>query len=669
VRPRLAVRPYCAAVSAAGLAALIPLAPSLHLEYPLRHPLTFAILSAGVILAETLPVKIPRRGQDEEITLSTSFAMALLLAGGLGSAVIAQAVATVVQDVMSGKPGWRIRFNLGQYTLSLVGAYLVLRLISATSHIGTAHPFTGNQLPAVLVAAMAYFAINTGSVGVAVALHQQVPVRRYFGTDTVFVFTTAGVLLLLAPIVIATTAYSPLLVPLFAAPILSIHKALWAGARSEHAARHDSLTGLPNRMAFHEAVKTAAKDSEAQACVLLMDLDRFKDVNDTLGHHYGDLLLQQVALRLRAALGSGDLIARLGGDEFAVLSAGSTAEGSLALAQRVADSLSAPFELQEIVVDVQASIGIARFPVDGTDVETLLQKADVAMYQAKETRTSLAVYNERDDHHSPSKLALTADLRAALASKQIVPWFQPELDLSTGAVFAVEALVRWPHPHLGLLPPSAFIEMSERTNLIKPLTQGVLETALEQLVYWMELGLDLTMAVNVSAAVLIDDQFTPAVTAALLNAGVSPSRLKLEVTESTLMADPDVARSILHDLHGRGIEIAIDDFGTGYSSLSYLADLPVSEVKIDRSFVGRMGNASKETVIVKSTIDLAHNLGLRTVAEGVEDARIVSRLRRLGCDAAQGYAISRPQKPEDLTPWLLDNRDDAALGVAERSAA
>jgi diguanylate cyclase (GGDEF)-like protein len=668
-RPKITVRGYCAVVFVLGLAALVPLAPWLDLNYPARQPVTFVLLALGVILAETLPVKIPRRGYDEEITLSTSFAMALLLAGGLGPALIAQGVASVVQDVHARKPGWRVRFNLGQYVLSLVAAFLTLRLLADTSHIGSAHPFTGAQLPAVLLSATAFFLTNTGVVGIAIALHQRVPIRRYFKNDFSFVLTTAGVLLLLAPIVIAATAYSPLLVPLFAPPILAIHKALWAGARSDYAARHDSLTNLPNRLAFLEAVENAIKARNSGACVLLMDLDRFKEVNDTLGHHYGDLLLQQVARRLAEQLRVGDQIARLGGDEFAVLSENCTREASVRLAKRIADSLRPSFELDEIVVDVQASVGIATFPEDGTDVETLLQKADVAMYRAKETRTDLVLYDERDDPHSLSKLALSVDLRAALAAKQVVAWFQPQLDLSSGDVFAVEALVRWPHPRLGLLPPAAFLEMSEHTNLIKPLTQRVLEAALEQLVSWREMGIELTMAVNISTAVLIDEQFTPSVVAALEKAGVPPSRLKLEITESTLMADPEVARSILQELHLFGIEIAIDDFGTGYSSLAYLADLPVSEIKIDRSFVTRMDQGSKESIIVNSTIDLAQHLGLRAVAEGVEDMGLVPRLKALGCNAAQGYAISRPLEAGELTPWLVASRDLRRIGSKRRSAA
>jgi diguanylate cyclase (GGDEF)-like protein len=668
------VRNYCAAISIGSVVALVALSGSLDINFLVRSPATFAVLTAAVVLAEALPVQIPRRGGNEVITLSTSFVMALLLAGGLGPAVLAQGVASAAQDLTMRKPWWRIAFNLGQYTLSLIAAYLVLRLLSGTAHLSAAHHFTGLQLTVVLLSAAVFFIVNTGLVGVAVALYQQVSITRYYKSDFMFVLTTAGALLLLAPIVIATVAYSPLLVPLFAAPIFAIHTALSAGARSEHAARHDSLTGLPNRAAFQEAVRSAIKNRHSRGCILLMDLDRFKDVNDTLGHHYGDLLLERVAERLRE-LDPGDQIARLGGDEFGILSASCDRDEALQLAHLLADSLRPPFQLEQVAVDVQASIGIAVFPEDGSDVETLVQKADVAMYRAKETRTDVVLYNERDNDHSRSKLALSADLRAALDARQITAWYQPELDLRTGNVFALEALVRWPHPKLGLLYPDAFIDMSERTSLIKPLTQQVLELALRQLVSCDEVNSGMTMAVNISAAVLIDKQFTSSVIAALDNAEVTPDRLKLEVTESTLMADPDTAHEILLELTEIGVEISIDDFGTGYSSLAYLAGLPVREVKIDRSFVYRMNQSFKDSVIVNSTIDLARHLGLRAVAEGVEDPATLERLRSLGCDAAQGYLISRPLKAEDLTRWLQTRGEPAPASsepmqaLSARSAA
>ncbi len=668
-RPSITVRQYCAGVFFAGLIALTALSGWLDLARIASHPATFGLLAAGVILSETLPVKIPRRGGDEEITLSTSFTMALLLATGLGPALIAQSVASVIQDAIAGKPAWRIRFNLGQYILSLTASCAILRVFSITPQVGATHPFAASQLPAILLSAAVFLVVNTGLVGTAVARYQGLPLRRYFRQDLAFVITTAGVLVLLAPIVIATTAYSPVLVPLLAGPILVIHQALRAGARSQHAARHDPLTGLPNRGAFHEAVQTAIQMRGTTACVLLMDLDRFKEVNDTLGHHYGDLLLQQVAARLRDQLRTGDLIARLGGDEFAILSEDCSRPDGLEVARRVADALREPFQLEEIAVDVQASVGIASFPEDGTDVTTLLQRADVAMYRAKETHAIYSLYDERHDHHSLSKLALTSGLRAAIEAGEIVAFYQPQLDLRTGEVFAVEALVRWLHPERGLLLPDAFLSVAEHTNLITPLTDRVLDLALAEAARGNELGRFITVAVNISTAVLIDERFAASVTAALRRAGVSPGQLKLEVTESTLMSDPITTRAILQKLHGMGIAIAIDDFGTGYSSLAYLADLPVSEIKIDRSFVGRMHQRSKEAIIVDSTIDLAHHLGLRAIAEGVEQEAAMRRLRAAGCDAAQGYVIAKPLPADKLFGWLEDVAAAPVPDAGERTAA
>jgi diguanylate cyclase (GGDEF)-like protein len=659
----LNVRIYCEGVFVAACVVVAGAAGSMDFSYLGQSPLTFAALFAGVMLGELMPLKIPRRGNDEEITLSTSFAMALMLAGGLAPALIAQCTASVVQDRMSGKPWWRVRFNVGQYALAMAGAWGAMRVLAAAPQVGSAHPFSSADLPGMMVAAAVFFFVNTTVVGTAVSLYQGIPVGRYLRNDPLFVLVTGVVMLMLAPIVFAAAAFSVVLVPLCLAPVVAIYNTMTQGARNEYAARHDSLTGLPNRTAFADEL-TDVLEKQAEACVLLLDLDRFKDVNDTLGHRYGDLLLEQVAARFRDGVGGEAEIARLGGDEFAVVSALGKPEDAFRLARQLASSLRAPFQIEQMVVDVQASVGIALFPDHGSAVETLLQKADVAMYRAKETRAGVALYDERYDHHSPAKLALTAELRTAIQDQGIVVWYQPELDLETGRVLALEALVRWEHPNLGLLRPKSFVNVAERTNLIKPLTDKVIELALHQVSIWAELGLDVTVAVNISAQVLVDHEFTHRVMTALAKAAVAPQALKLEVTESGLMADPVTAREVLQDLDRLGVAISIDDFGTGYSSLAYLADLPVSEVKIDQSFVSRMADGSSETIIVNSTIDLAHHLDLRAVAEGVEDASMLAELEALGCDAAQGYAISQPMTAADATNWLatelLLQRDDRA---------
>jgi diguanylate cyclase (GGDEF)-like protein len=655
------VRVWCEAAFVAGCVAMVLLLPAAHLSYILEDPFTFAVLAGGVVLGEMLPIKIPRRGDDEELTLSASFAMAMLLVGGLGPALIAQSVASILQDVHSGKPAWRVRFNVGQYTLSMVAAWAAMRAMEVSPRLSVLHPFASHQLPAMLVAAGAFFLVNAWVVGTAVALYQGVPILSYFRNNLSFVVITGGVVLLVSPIVLAAAAYTVAIVPLCLAPVVAMYNSVHQSARNEHAARHDSLTGLPNRTAFHETITDAIQDEHVPAAVLLMDLDRFKEVNDTLGHRYGDLLLVKVAQRFKDVIGGQGQIARLGGDEFAVISPASDCQDAIALAHRIADALRDPFELEEMVVDVQASVGIALFPEHGHGVEVLLQKADVAMYRAKETRSNVALYDERHDHHSPAKLALTAELRTAVDSEEIVLWYQPELDLRTREVMAVEALVRWDHPRLGVLPPSSFVRMAEATNLIKPLTQRVMEVALLQVADWHAMGLEIAVAVNISAQVLVDQSFTQQVVAALRRTGVAPQHLKLEVTETALMSDPVTARTVLRELEALGCEISIDDFGTGYSSLAYLADLPVAEVKIDRSFVSRMSAGSSEKVIVNSTIDLAHHLGLRAVAEGVEDWSMLTELEALGCDAAQGYAISHPLAGPDITRWMLDFRSTSGV--------
>jgi diguanylate cyclase (GGDEF)-like protein len=649
---RLTVRGYAAGIFAAGCLVLVALAPTFSFGYVSSHPAPFVLLTAGVLLSELLPLQIPRRGNDEQITLSTSFSFALLLTAGVWPALITQAVASVIQDVVSGKPWWRVRFNVGQYTLSMAAAYGVLRALSGAPHVGSSRPFTAAELPVVVLAAAVFFAVNTSVVGTAVARYQEVPIGRYFRNDALFTAVTGAVLLCLAPIVVATTVYATPLIPLLMAPIVAIYRAGRLAARTEHGAHHDELTGLPNRAAFHQAVDGAIEDDCGSSCVLLMDLNRFKEVNDTLGHRYGDMLLVRIAERLKRQLREDDEVARLGGDEFAVFRRNVGAQTALKLGKSVAESLRASFELDEFVVDAEASVGISLFPDDGNDGETLLQKADVAMYRAKDTHTSLALYDESHDHHSPAKLALTADLRSAIDSGQIDVWFQPLLDLRTDRVPAVEALVRWQHPALGLLLPAAFLNMAEHTSLIKPLTQRVLELALGQVAGWQAGGIDVAVAVNVSTRVLVDSDFSDRVAAALEHARVPPDRLKLEVTESALMADPVVTRSILQRLTQLGVEISIDDFGTGYSSLAYLVDLPVSEVKIDRSFVTRMTTGSREEVIVRSTVDLGHHLGLRVVAEGAEERRTLQKLRTLGCDLVQGYSVSQAMATHDATRWL-----------------
>src|SRR4051794_6573111 len=593
VKIKLSVLTYTHAVSLLGFATLAAVIISRGLWFPVHHTATFAVLAAGVILSEMLPLKIPRRGDDEELTVSSAFAFALLLIGGVSAGLIAQALASILQDVHARKAWYRVTFNAGQICVALGAAWLVMHSISGVPHIHGDRPFSEAELPVVLLGASVFFLVNLGIVGSAIALSQEVSLRKYFLNDWGFSALTNGVLLCLAPMIVAAERYSLLIIPLFAFPLLALYRAGQEGVRSEHAARHDALTGLPNRGRFQMVAELALEHyGRDRVAVLLMDLDRFKDVNDTLGHYYGDLLLQRVAERLTEAVPEAEVIARLGGDEFAVLLAPVNVAHAEEVAQRMSDALGSSIEVDEFVVDGEASIGVAVAPYDGQDIDTLLQRADVAMYPAKEAHASWARYDEEHDHHSPARLALMTDLRSAIDNGQIIVHYQPVLDLRSGRVEGVEALVRWEHPDLGLLAPGVFLDMAERTSLIKPLTRRVMETSLRQLAEWQALGLDLTMSVNVSVRSLLDPEFPAQVAEMLADIDIPPRLVKLEITESTIMADPRVARRVLDELSAQGLTLSIDDFGTGYSSLAYLKDLPVHEVKIDRAFV--LGMAKDE---------------------------------------------------------------------------
>jgi diguanylate cyclase (GGDEF)-like protein len=435
-----------------------------------------------------------------------------------------------------------------------------------------------------------------------------------------------------------------------------------------HASRElaltDELTGLANRRLFHERLNAELGAShDTPLAVAMVDLDRFKELNDTLGHHAGDLLLAQLGPRLQEVVGEAGLVARLGGDEFALLLPGAGLAGATELARRVGAALQTPFEIDGLEVVMDASIGAALCPDDGVDAEALLQRADVAMYQAKEARTGFQAYDPARDRHSRERLALMAELRRALERDELVLHYQPKVDLQTGLVAGVEALVRWQHPVHGLRGPGAFLPHAEHTALMRPLTLHVLDTALGQLAAWHKGGLELHVAVNLAVQNLLDLR-TPKHVADLLDRhGLPPRALTLEVTESLMLHDPQRAGEVLADLAQLGVGLALDDFGTGYSSLEHLKRLPVSELKIDKSFVMSMDRDAADRAIVASTSALGRSLGLRVVAEGVESAAAGAVLAAIGCDLAQGFHFS-PPVPGDQIPELVRNAVSRSVGTA-----
>ena len=434
----------------------------------------------------------------------------------------------------------------------------------------------------------------------------------------------------------------------------------------------DTLTGLPNRTLLLERIARAlplAEQAGSGMALLMLDLDRFKEINDTFGHQLGDQLLQQVGARLRQAVGAAATVARLGGDEFAVFHS----MADEASAQQTASALIAALEEQFLIegypLQVEASIGIALYPAHGSDPMTLFRRADVAMYTAKQKHEGCTFYDNSLDQYSPRRLALLGDLRKAIANHELRLYYQPKAELKTGLVKCVEALVRWQHPTHGFIPPDQFIPLAEQTGLIKPLTHWVVETAVKQCRHWLDNGLNLNVAVNLSMWNLRDVSLPDTIAGLLTQYRVPPHLLCVEITESAIMTDAEHTIQVLHRLFALGIRISIDDYGTGYASLSYLKHLPADELKIDRTFVQNMTTDVANQAIVRSTVNLAHSMGMFVVAEGVEDQETLHLLALLKCDLVQGYYLSRPIPATDLERWLNERKEAPTLRLDERKEA
>jgi diguanylate cyclase (GGDEF)-like protein len=424
-------------------------------------------------------------------------------------------------------------------------------------------------------------------------------------------------------------------------------------------AYRDTLTGLPNRALFLDRLRHAlsqAQRTKQSLSVLHINLDRFKFVNVTLGHHIGDLLIREVGLSLQKALPrQSDTVARLGADEFVVLLPLDDCAGAQIVTRRLLKALERTVELENQSVDVNGSVGIASFPQHGEDAESLMRHADMAMYTAKRSNSGFAVFDPRFHQHQPERLSLMSELRRAVERDEFVLFYQPKVELATGSVKYAEALLRWQHPQRGFVPPDHFIPFAEKTGYVKAVTRWVIDHTLAQCADWQRRGIIVNVSINISARDLLNPELTDIFAAAMRMHGVPAQRLWLEITESAIMEDPKYALDTLERLHAMGLTLSIDDFGTGYSSLAYLKKLPVDELKIDKSFVMGMAADKDDSTIVRSTIDLAHNMGLKVVAEGVENQEILDMLRALGCDLAQGYFISRPLPPDRFEQWLRES--------------
>ncbi|MBO4140421.1 EAL domain-containing protein [Micromonospora tulbaghiae] len=798
-------------------------------------PAAFWTMAALAVACDARPFVPPGRRQTSAVFPSTCFTFAILLGWGFGPAVAVQAVAVAVSGWRLGYAPWRTGFNAAQYACALAAAYAATRL-------GPGELFDGGRLhwtdvAAVGGATVAWFVVNYGLVSSAVRLRFGDRWWPSVRSGLAYELLATGSLLLLAPVLVAAARASAALIPLVLVPLFAVYRMARLSAEREQLADVDPLTGLPNRKALLTEVaeqvhlhgdRAARGAPDAHLALLLLDLDRFKHVNDALGHAVGDRLLVEVSARLMGAVDGGDMVARLGGDEFAIVVPRLTdIDQARERADRVVAALAEPVPLDGLPLDVGGAIGIALYPDHGEDFATLMRHADVAMYDAKHRNDTVAVYAPESDHNSAERLSLLADLRRVLESGpsasagetvgvrggdgatleaalpgvrqaraerpsrnqrpardggrgggragggrsgdgsnrwlrrrqehaqeqheddlieriltgadpirrraapggaagpvvaplvvgggdaapdradatgaahdaqvavstgapgvigptadgsaaaepedqsghpgEITMYYQPQIAIATGEVVGVEALLRWRHPRRGMVDPGELIQVAEQSAVMRLLTRRVVDDVVEQLAKWSAAGLTLRAALNVSVRDLHTGEIADQIADRLTRYGVPPERLQVEITEGALMADPRRVLASITQLHRIGVGIALDDFGTGYSSLQHLRRLPLSEVKVDRSFVLGMAEDPDDAAIVRSMIELAGALGLRVVAEGVEDERTWRMLHAAGCDVAQGWFHARPMPAEDLVAWLSRYRPVRPAEAGSRS--
>jgi diguanylate cyclase (GGDEF)-like protein len=635
------------------------------------------LLAVFLVVGELRAIPVPR-GDDttDALTVSSTFATALVLIGPLGLALVAQAVAVALDDTIRRRPRQIVAFNIGQYLLTRTAVRAVFCAVADEPLLALTTDLQARHIPAALLAGGAYFVVNNGLVATAVALSTGLSLTEVLADDVRFQLATSSILLGLAPVTAHAANFSVLMLPLLLLPMLGVHSNAKMALNRQREALHDNLTGLPNREFFRRRAEKALVTSEAQGtdlAIMILDLDHFKEINDTLGHHVGDQVLREVATRLVDTAPAGVTVARLGGDEFAaVLTDVGDQQDLLDLAALLAERLREPIVVDGVRMGVQASIGIAVSPAHAESVQTLLKQADIALYRAKSARGDVQVYRPEIDRHTVERLSLLGDLHAAVEQEEFVLAYQPQLCARTGDVLGVEALARWMHPRHGLIGPDVFIPLAENSGLISPLSRWGINRAVEALASWRGRGHDITVSVNVSARLLSDLALPAFVQEVLTRHGVPASRLVVEVTESTIMADPKRATEVLGELRELGVRLAIDDYGTGYSSLSYLRRLAIDELKIDKSFILQMGLDDNSAIIVRSTVELAHSLGLVVTAEGVEDSHTQQTLDDLGCDRVQGFLHSRPLPGHAIEPWLNTRRaarDDRLVAELTRGSA
>jgi diguanylate cyclase (GGDEF)-like protein len=609
-----------------------------------------------VIAGEVWPI-LTSAADPLGIAWSATFVLPVLIHFGPLPAMLLHAIAALTTGLIQRRAVWRTAFNISQYSLTVIAGWGVAELLHV--HASLAHPwgeYDARGLVVILLVAVACFVANNVLVGIAVVLADGAGTIAALLAELPFQLSVSAAQYALAPLVIVVMDRFPLAILLTVVPLLAIQFSASASRESQRISQSDDLTGLANRKHLVDQTRTAIASphhGEISCALFLLDLDRFKEVNDVLGHPVGDEVLRRVADRLRASLRPDDVVARLGGDEFAILLRRvPDLETVWEVAEQVRVVLDEPLVLDGQLLDLEASMGIALVPEHASDYEQLLSRADIAMYVAKADRTGIELYDAERDGASPSRLGVLGELRQGIERGQIELHYQPQCDARDGHLRGVEALVRWRHPVRGLVPPDDFIPLAEQSGLMQRLTDVVLDLALAQSARWAEIGIDTPISVNVSFRDLHDTRFTERLERRLAMHGVPPWKITLEITERVLTADMRRAEGTLARLHTLGVRIALDDFGTGWSSLTLLRRLPVAEVKIDRSFVSRAAVVEDDASVVRSIALLSHDLGMIVVAEGVETELSWQAIRNLGCDVVQGWHVARPLTAQDVTTWI-----------------
>jgi diguanylate cyclase (GGDEF)-like protein len=656
---------YIAAVSVAAAAVFGVAAAHLPGLAHLAHPI-FWVMAGMVVAAEIWPLTTPGRSASDSPAVARTITLAILLFWGFAIAVLMRAAAIVLVGLARHAPH-RVAFDAAQVTLSLAAAEAVLLA-------GGVSPFADNPfipvnrtLVVLLLAGLAYFAVSFLLVMLAVCFSTRTPLRAAIRANMPFqagihlvLFTTALLL------VLALETGSAIVVALFAFPLGAAYIGAAKSVQRDHQANHDELTGLLNRKMLAkrsgEALASAGV-AGTRAGFLLIDLDRstgLKQVNDTLGHAVGDRLLQIVAHRLAHSVRPGDVVARLGGDEFAVLlpSVKEVAAGR-EVASRLRVALAEPVRLEAMTFQVEASVGIAIYPDDASGFDQLMQRADVAMYLAKERHSGIERYTPDADRNSAERLALASDLRMAVMRDEIELYFQPKVRLSDEKTIGMEALARWRHPRRGVLAAADFIGLAEQSHLISELTEHVLNKALRQTARWLAADLPVQVCVNLPARDLLSTHVTHMIMQALERYGLPPDALRVDINEQVLAGKPAQAASTVAKLVELGVGVSLDDFGTGYSTLAQLTRLGISEIKLDPALVSGLPDRPEQSMTVKSLVRLAQSLGIRSIGEGVETEATAAALRMIGCEGAQGWHFAKPMNASRATAWLAEEYNAA----------